>query len=103
MDLTAGQLAEIMASADGVPRVIRQANALFLLSSAGEVWRIFDSDHASGESRYAPGSNPFARSRVFVGSGTSPIVKIYAFRIDEPRSVSPERLHEQLLAAAISS
>jgi len=99
----AGQLAAIMASTDGVPRVVRQANATLLVSPHGEVWRIFDSDDAAGESRYTPASNPFARSRVFVGSGTKPIVKVYAFRFDEPRSVGAERLHEQLLAAATAS
>jgi hypothetical protein len=94
-----GQLAAIMASTDGVPRVVRQANALFLVSPQGAVWRIFDSDDAAGESRYVPGTNPFARTRIFVGAGAKPEVKIYAFRQDEPRSVGAERLHEQLLAA----
>jgi hypothetical protein len=96
-------LAAILASTDGVPRVVRQANALFLVSPHGEVWRIFDSDDAAGESRYTPASNPFARSRVFLGSGATPTVKIYAFRVDEPRSAGAERLHEQLLAAATAS
>ena len=94
-----GQLAAIMASTDGVARVVRQANALFLVSPQGAVWRIFDSDDAAGESRYPPGTNPFARTRVFMGSGATPDVKVYAFRVEEPRSVGAERLHEQLLAA----
>lgn len=98
MDPSLGQLAAIMASTDGVARVVRQANALFLVSPKGAVWRIFDSDDAAGESRYAPGTNPFARTRVFMGSGAKPAVKLYTFRVDEPRSVGAERLHEQLLA-----
>ena len=102
MDPISG-LAAILASTDGVPRVVRQANALFLVSPTGEVWRIFDSDDAAGQSRYTPATNPFARTRVFVGSGAAPTVKIYAFRVDEPRSAAAERLHEQLLAAATSS
>ena len=103
MDPTLGQLAAIMASTDGVPRIVRQANAVFLVSPQGAVWRIFDSDDATGESRYAPGTNPFARSRIFMGSGAKPVTKIYAFRVDEPRSVGAERLHEQLLAAETSA
>lgn len=100
----AGQLAAIMASTDGVPRVVRQANAVFFVTPQGAVWRIFDSDDAAGESRYAPASNPFARSRVFIGGGATPAVKIYAFRVDESRTVAvAERLHEQLLAAATAS
>ncbi len=99
----AGQLAAILASTDGVPHVVRQANAVFLVAPQGAVWRVFDSDDAAGESRYTPASNPFARSRVFVGGGPKPELKIYAFRLDEPRSVAAERLHEQLLAAATVS
>lgn len=96
-----GQLAAIMASTDGVPRLLRQANALFLVAPLGEVWRVYDSDDAAGESRYTPATNPFARSRVFAG-GVKGTVKVYAFRVDEPRSVGAERLYEQLLAATSS-
>jgi hypothetical protein len=100
----AGQLAAIMASTDGVPRVVRQANAVFFVTPTGAVWRVFDSDDDAGESRYAPASNPFARSRVFIGGGATPTMKLYAFRVDETRTVSAaERLHEQLLAAATAS
>ena len=99
MNTMTEQLASIMASTDGVARIVRQANALFLVSPQGAVWRIFDSDDAAGESRYVPASNPFARSRVFMGGGAKPTVKVYAFRVDEPRSVGAERLHEQLLEA----
>jgi hypothetical protein len=104
MNPIAGKLAAIMASTDGVPRVVRQPNAIFFVTPQGAVWRIFDSDDAAGESRYIPASNPFARSRVFLGGGATPAVKIYAFRVDEPRSVaSAERLHDQLLAAPTAS
>jgi hypothetical protein len=95
----AGRLAAIMARADGVPRVVREANSVFFVSAEAAVWQIFDSDDAAGESRYTPGTNPFARSRVFVGAGQTPVVKTYAFRVDEPRSIGAERLHEQLLLA----
>jgi hypothetical protein len=100
MNSIAGQLAAILASTDGVPRIVRQANAVFLVAPEGAVWRVFDSDDAAGDSRYSPASNPFARTRVFLGGAAKPMVKLYAFRQDEPRSVGAERLHEQLLAAA---
>ena len=98
MNPIASQLAAILASTDGVARIVRQSNALFLVSPSGEVWRIYDSDDAAGNSRYAPASNPFAQSRVFVG-GVKGTVKVYAFRVDESRSIAEERLHEQLVAA----
>jgi hypothetical protein len=99
----AGRLAAIIASADGLPHVVREANTAFFVSPQGAVWRIFDADDAAGESRYAPGTNPFARSRVFLSGGQTPTIMIYAFRVDEPRSIGAERLHEQLLAAEPSA
>ena len=93
------QLATIMASTDGVPRLVRQTTALFLVTPPGDVWRIFDSDDPNGESRHAPGTNPRVNTRVFIGSGAKPSVKLYLFGDDEPRTIAAERLYNQLLAA----
>src|SRR5687768_15229397 len=94
-----GQLAAVVASTDAVPRLVRQFTALFLVTPQGDVWRIFDSDDASGETRYAPSSDPRVRTRVFIGSGARPVVRVYTFQGAEPRSISADRLHEQLLTA----
>ena len=100
MDSLPGQLAAIMASTDAVPRLVRQFTALFLVTPGGEVWRVFDSDDLTGETRYAPSSDPNVRTRVFLGSGDQPQTRIYEFRPMEARSISAERLFEQLKSAA---
>jgi hypothetical protein len=103
MHSLSGQLAAIMASTDAVPRLVRQFTALFLVTPQGDVWRVFDSDDATGETRYSPSSDPNVRTRVFLGSGDRPIIMVYGFNKDEPRSISAERLYEQLKLAIISS
>ena len=99
MDSLTGQLAAIVASTDAVPRLVRQFTALFLVTPQGEVWRVFDSDDATGETRCPPSSDPHIRTRVFIGSGARPPMKFYEFQKDEPRSIGAERLYEQLLLA----
>ena len=94
-----GQLAAVMASTDAVPRLIRQYDALFLVTPKGDVWRVFDSDDPSGEPRYSPSSAPTAATRVFIGSGSAPTVRLYAFRNAESSALSAEILYQQLLAS----
>ena len=94
-----GQLAAVMASTDAVPRLVRQFTALFLVTPQGDVWRIFDSDEPSGDTRFAPTNDPSVISRIFIGSGPNPIIKAYRFLEVESRSISAERLYEQLAAA----
>jgi hypothetical protein len=101
MESLTGQLAAIVASTDAVPRLVRQFTALFLVTPRGEVWRVFDSDDATGETRCSPSSDPNIRTRVFVGSGPRPQMKVYEFQKDEPRSIGAERLYEQLVAARL--
>jgi hypothetical protein len=99
MHAITGQLAAVMASTDAVPRLVRQFTALFLVTPRGDVWRIFDSDEISGATRFAPTNDPHVLTRVFIGSGPQPTVKLYTFLEGEARSISAERLYEQLQAA----
>lgn len=94
-----GQLAAVMASTDAVPRLVRQFTALFLVTPQGDVWRVFDSDDVSGATRYAPSSDPKVCTRVFIGSGPRPDIRVYAFKTGEPRSIDAERLYDQLVSA----
>src|SRR5215212_1225719 len=94
-----GQIAAVVASTDGVPRIVRQSTALYLVTPPGDVWRIFDSDDTTGETRYSPSSDPNVRTRVFIGSGAKPALKVYEFRPHEPRSIGADRLYDQLLEA----
>ena len=99
MNALTGQLAAVMASTDAIPRLVRQFTALFLVTPQGDVWRIFDSEEPDGGSRVAPTDDPHVCSRVFIGSGPQPIVRVHRFHDGEARSISAERLFEQLGAA----
>jgi hypothetical protein len=94
-----GQLAAAVASTDAAPRLVRQFTALFLVTPQGDVWRIFDSDEPDGTTRTAPTNDPNVWARIFIGSGSNPVVRIYRFRDGESRSISAERLLDQLAAA----
>lgn len=102
MDQITGQLAAIMASTDAVPRLVRQSSSNFLVTPQGQVWRIFDSDDANGGTRHSPGTDPFARTRIFMGSGPAPVLRLYEFRQDETRTVAAEQLYEQMLASRVT-
>ena len=101
MHALSGQLAAVVASTDAVPRLVRQFTALFLVTPQGDVWRIFDSDESSGDTRFAPTNDPHVRSRVFIGSGSQPVIRTYRFLDGESRSISAERLLEQLQTAKV--
>lgn len=94
-----GQLAAVVASTNAIPRLVRQFTALFLVTPQGDVWRVFDSDETDGGSRSSPTNDPGVLARVFIGSGTDPVIRLYRFRDGETRSVSAERLLEQLDAS----
>ena len=85
-----------MASTDAVPRVVRHVSAIFLVTPRGDVWRIFDSDDPSGHPRYSPPGDPRALSRIFVGSGATPVMRLYVFHDEESRTLSAELLMTQL-------
>lgn len=91
-----------MASTDGVPRVIRQSSVIYLVAPTGEVWRVYDSDDETRVTRFAATHDPNGYTRIFIGSGPNAIVRVYRFRADEDRSVSAERLYEQLEESRVS-
>jgi hypothetical protein len=98
----AKQLAAVMTSTDGVPRVIRQSSIIYLVAPTVEVWRIYDSDDETRVTRFTATYDPNACTRIFIGSGPRAIVRVYRFLKDEDRSVSAERLYEQLEESRVS-
>ena len=92
----AKQLAAVMASTDGIPHVIRQFSVLYLVTPTGDVWRVFDSDDEAHVTRFAATHDPNVSTRIFIGSGPHAKVRAYRFLNGEDRSVSAERLSEQL-------
>ena len=96
MNTLAKQLAAALASTDGIPRVIRDFSILYLLTPAGDVWRVFDSEDGTPATRFTAADHPRVNIRIFIGGGPYPVVRIYRFFEGEDRAVSPERLFEQL-------
>jgi hypothetical protein len=94
-----GQLAAIMASTDGIPRLVRHGSSLFLVTPKGEVWRAYDSADLHGQERHDPDDERGAVARVFVGGRNQPVTRLYTFNDEAPRTIGAERLHEQLLAS----
>jgi hypothetical protein len=95
------QLATVMASNDGIPRVIKHASTIFLVTPEGEVWRIFDSDGPDGERRSEPANDPEVWARIFIGSGPKSVTRIYRFAFGESRSIAAEALVDQLRRSTI--
>jgi hypothetical protein len=102
MDIPAKQLAAALASTDGVPRVIEQFNTLYLVTPTMDVWRVFDSHDGTPVTRFASTDDPNVRARIFIGSGPYPVVRVYRFLDGEDRSVSAERLLQQLGKSELS-
>lgn len=96
MSTLAKHLAAVMASTDGIPRVIRQSSVLYLVTPTGNVWRVFDSDDETRVTRFAAMHDPNVSTRIFIGSGPHAVVRVYRFLKSEDRSVNAERLLEQL-------
>jgi hypothetical protein len=94
-----GQLAAIMASTDGIPRLVRHAASLFLVTPKGDVWRVYDSSDLQGKARHDPSDERGAVARVFVGGRLQPVARLNVFNDEAPRTIGAERLHEQLLAS----
>jgi hypothetical protein len=90
------QLAAALASTDGIPRVIRQFSILYLVTPTGDVWRVFDSNDGTPATRVTAADDPHVNTRIFIGSGPYPAVQVYRFLESEDRSVSAERLLEQM-------
>jgi hypothetical protein len=94
MDPLSRQIALTMTSTDGRARVIAHGDTLYLVTPAGEVWRVLDSDGHAG--RIAPRNDPAVVERAFIASGAYGVTRVYRFSAKESRSTSAQRLVEQL-------
>jgi hypothetical protein len=90
---------------DDLPRVVRQAASVFLVSRSGELWRVFDS--AASSPADGPGSlmNPERRIpssasrlpvRLFVALARKTDVRVHSFPQGASRSIDAAELQRQL-------
>src|SRR4051812_40374684 len=96
METLAKQLAAALTSTDGIPRVVQQFDIFYLVTPTMEVWRVFDSRDGTPATRFAATADSKVGTRIFIGGGPYPVVRVYHFLEGEDRSVSAERLFEQL-------
>jgi hypothetical protein len=90
----------VLPARDDSPRVIRQFTSIFLVSRAGELWRVFDTDAPHGIDREMPSPTSRRAHRVFVALATKEETRVHTFAERESRDVDPLVLQEQLDGSA---
>jgi len=78
------------------PRVIRQFTSVFLVSSSGELWRVYDADSPTAVDRQMPSRGSEHPFRVFVALARKSQVRVHTFRPCETSDTDPGALQEQL-------
>lgn len=96
-------LAVARSRADGEPRIIAQQNSMYLVTPAGEVWQVFDTDGRGWPGGGRPRNDPAVVARIFVASedGVAGVVRIYRFGVAESRFITVWRMLEQLERAKL--
>jgi hypothetical protein len=89
----------VLPTNDDSPSVIRQFTSVYLVSRAGELWQVFDSDASDGADRQMPSAGARRSHRVFVALATDEQVRVHAFGERESRDIDPGLLEEQLAAS----
>ena len=86
----------VLPTSDDSPRVIRQFTSIFLVSRAGELWRVYDTDAPAGADRQMPSPTSRFSHRVFVAVATKEETRVHVFAERESRDVDPAMLQTQL-------
>ena len=81
---------------DDAPRVIRQFTSVFLMSSHGELWRVYEADTPDALDRHMPWRGSQQQFRVFIGLAHDSPVRVHAFQPGDSRDTDPLTLQDQL-------
>jgi len=81
---------------DAVPRVIRQFTSIFLVSRAGELWRVYDADAPSSVDPQMPCAGSQLACRLFVALARNEQLRVHRFVESELRDIDPAALQAQL-------
>jgi len=92
----AAALAVLPSTIGDAPRVIRQFTSVFLMSSHGELWRVYETDTPDATDRHIPWRGSSHCYRVFIGLTREGPVRVHAFEPDESRETDPATLQDQL-------
>jgi hypothetical protein len=89
----------VLPGEDDSPRVIRQFTSVFLVSRAGELWRVYDVDDPQSADRQMPSPTSQLAWRVFMALARDEQVRVHRFGERESRELDPIVLQQQLDAA----
>ena len=81
---------------DDVPRVIRQFTSIFLVSLAGELWRVYDADSPNSTDPQMPSVGSQLACRLFVALARDEQLRVHRFAERESHDIDPAVLQAQL-------
>jgi hypothetical protein len=90
------ELATKRASLDGEPRIVAHEGTISIVTPAGQIWQVFDSEGPNGEMRNLPLSDDRVWARIFIRMDQDAEPRIYRFSADESRSTAAMSLLAQL-------
>lgn len=96
------ELATQRASSAGEPRIVAHDGTISIVTPAGEIWQVFDSEGPDGGIRAYPLSDERIPARIFVRADGDNMVRIYRFADNESRSTGARPLIAQLERAMAS-
>ena len=86
---------------DDVPRVIRQFTSIFLVSRAGELWRVYDVETPESTDRLMPSADARVPCRLFMALARDEQVRVHRFDQRDSHELDPVSLQGQLEASTI--
>lgn len=87
---------DILPLRNDAPRVIQQFTAVFLVSGANELWRVYDCDVPEAAGRQMPSPSSTSPHRVFVALARTNAVRVHTFAADSRRDIDAASLQQQL-------
>jgi hypothetical protein len=81
---------------DDRPRVIRQFTSIFLVSCAGELWRVYDADAPNSVDPQMPSAGSQLACRLFVALARDEQLRVHRFAERESHDIDPAVLQAQL-------
>ena len=84
------------ASLDGEPRVVSHGGATSIVTPAGEIWHVLDSEGLDRETHMSPRNETRVWARIFIEAEGEETVRIYRFGLGESRSTTARNLLQQL-------
>jgi hypothetical protein len=86
----------VLPSKDDSPRVIRQFTSVFLVSRAGELWRVYDTDAPASADWQMPTPGSRLSHRLFVAVATKEEMRVHRFAERASHDLDPAVLQGQL-------